>query len=1519
MFEAPPVDPFAGLVEGTPEAAPVTNPEVARRTAQMAALADLNVSEQAGAIFDTWAQRTEIYETQIKELGDRGVREEAAAAAQERRLGAIAGVLEENLQGTDPSLTEGAVLAYQEVAAADTQEDARYALEQRAVENIQNLAAQGDITQARVMLGNLERGNALDVIRDHNAKQMILRNMIDKASADVQDNNWLENAADFLLGFLPLNASLSNTGNVDVADGLKNWYDGILSGERLRNEADSLWDMDIKEFSKFVNEDFIKNIDENATLFGYRNDTEALNLLTQLGDRTDAAWITNTFNALDNIGLAAPLIKPVRGAMGMAGTMVKNGARREAVQATTKTALDIINDSTEAAAKSTSVMTVDETAAALSVRAVSPEPADIRVGIATDADRALEEGRALLAARPELESQARLGQAEFDKAVATITGRLEDKYAREIKDVDSTNKVTLSSGSVVNRIQFSLGKKDGGGFANEAQANRYLGSIGEVGEAVLDSSGQWFARLTIDMPETGFYTRLVNVKTPSPMRFLLNARNVGDALLADAAQVAGNAQNKILKTLVEPYSNIFRALGGAERVAMSQVLQAGESLGKWFDPEQLGALYQRQYNRAPSVRELAAYNAAREINNIEFVLRNDEIYKQKVLRGYQTATFDTGLGRVDAANALVDLEMKSIPSGRMFDVSTKKHYVDETRMTPKMWERMKSQGYRVVTLETALKMADGTTVKTFLVKGQDINIENLARNQVSYRAGGHRMYKGKYFVKQTVRGRQPDTGKEFLENPNTYIAAETRAEADFFSRRMEAARVALVNGEDAAVIDEILGGHAGLPSADEFIRITNDPNGAFQKDTKFGTYADREMPEEYMQGGDVLQYVEEETGFNGFLRTNGRMYTGRKGEQLRDFRGDEAPLLDPFEVINKSLMNISSMTSFSDYKIQAVERWVNTFGRILDKTGMEDASAMRLFMEAPLKAGGNLDTDRIRSAALAQKQIIKRTLSWKTDNDLRSEAYGRRMQDFVAGKRVDGIIPEARKSLANWWEDANPVAALRSFAFDLKLGMFNVAQLPLQLSTAVAATALDPVNGMKGWAMIAPMRFMLGTKQLSKEAFEARLEQLVKNGTPALGGFKDAAEFKDFTRSVARSGFFDVGGTHGLMDSYGPPAALDGFASGVDRVRDAGRFFFFEAERWNRIVAWRIAWNEAQESGLKAGTAEFSAKLAGRAEEYAFNMSRESQAWWQKGLLSVPTQFWAYNARMLEAMTVGNFTPAQKLRLFVSQSLLYGSAGVPLGGFVSAKLKAAQGESPDIDTLPGTIDRGLLDRFIYEMTGADVLAGQRLGTGGFLPQIVEDLFGSSQYGPTSAAELLGGATYSILGQVGETLKPIVEYVTAESGDEGRPFIGDAMMRMAKNISTVGNLTKAYMVYNYGIYQSNNGTTTVDGLPSGTAFAVALSLQPAELDELSAINSFRKNRSKHVEEAAKVISRYRTDMLNRPDQAETLAEEINIFVRLLPEDIRADALQRAQRNVDPSLYASMVEYMEKEKAKDGLTN
>lgn len=1534
------VDPFAPTAGPNPldpvedagglPVSPVANPAVAQRTAQMAALASLGASDQAAGIFAAMDEKTASYRAQIDAMGDSEVRAEAAARMQSQKLDALGTVLRDALPSGDQELVRGSVAAYANLAQLDAQEDASYALEQQAIERVQDLAAGGNIVQARVMLTNMENGNALDVMRDFTAKQLVMQNMIDKAEIAVKDQGWFRSLADMAMAVIPLNAA-SHTGNVDVAGVTKRWYDSLLAGERFQSEADSLWDLPLAEFSKYINEDFMRNLNENTTLFGYHNNTEELELLTGLGKRTPSVLETNAWNTLDIAGFV-PWTKVAgagRAVLGFGGHMVANGARREAAEMFAAEALNVVRGTTQAVSGDGVAMA--QIREALSVSAVTPNNQEVKVALGVSTGSAYERGRALLAALPELEARARLDGAELAKALDVTRLRLERAFQREVKDVDIED-VELAGGSRTHRVSVTMGRKDGDGFATETQANRYLSSIGETGEAIQDTSGQWFAKVTTDLSETGFTTRLLNVKSPSPARFLLNARNVGDTLLANDAAVAGNARNKLLRTLVEPYQDTFRSLAKHEKDSLAQVLQAGETNATWFTKDQIDTLYQRQFKRSPSEKELKAYQAARDINDMEYSLRNDEIYKQKVIKGFRSVSFDTGRGRVDAANAIVDRELKEAPRQRVFDVTDGRHYEDG--IPPKTWAKMQDQGYTIIRLEKPMTLADGTTIKTFAVRGKDVAIENLSREQISYRAGGHRMYKGKYFVKQTSRGVQPDTGKTFLKNPNTYIAAETKAEADFWSSRMEAARQAMLKGDDAMVIDEILGGHAGLPDAEEFLRGFDGPNPKFEKDTPFGTYYDREMPEEYLNNGSALEFVDEDdTGFNGFLRTNGRMYTGRKGEQLPDYQGNLAPLIDPYETINRSLMNIASLTSFGDYKIQSVERWAATFGKVIDKTGMADASPLKLLMEAPLVKGGNEAMERARQAAEAQRSIIKRTLGWKTPNDLRSEAYGRRMSEFVTGKRVDGIIPDARKAVASWWEDTNPISALRGFAFDLKLGMFNVAQLPLQLSTATAAVALSPKLGMQGWSMIAPMRFMLGGKTLTKEAFETRLDTLVKNGVHSMGGFEDAKEFKEFVRTATRSGFFDLGGTHGLMDHYGPSAAMDGFASGVERTREAGRFFFYEAERWNRIVAYRIAWDETMKAGLRSGSPEFAAKLAGRAEDYSFSMSRESQAWWQKGLLSIPTQFWAYNARMIEAMLPrrlggSDFGPAQKMRLIASQSLLYGSAGLPGIGLFTEAMKSddpkrmLEGGSLDMTSgaIGGVLDRGLLDTAVYHMTGADVSIGKRYGSGGWIVDTVRNIFGASSYGEMSTAEMLGGATFNIMGKVGtDVLKPVMEYAAMESGDRSLPLNGDSLLRVAANVSTVGNGLKAYMVFNYGTYSSGTGTTVVTGLPSSTAFAVALGIPPAEVDQTSHLMSHFKENSTAVREAAKIINNYRTNMLNRPDQRETIQQDVNTFVRLLPDDVREKALQQAHNTVDPSLYESLVNRLEKEEMENGLTN
>lgn len=1504
LFESPPINLFD---VGESREAPPT-PEALDRTARLAAVAT-TPADGGSDYIQMLTERTDQYRRRLENLGEQSVRDEIATQRHLERMESIGAVLQD-MPDTDPDLARGAALAYQELVQQQGNEDAAWALELQAVERIQDLASRGDITQARLMLSNLENGDALDVVRDMTTRRLILQREIERAQISVEDQPWFRHLVDFVAQIIPMNISMGQVGNVDIPRELRRWYDNLFAGQRLRREAGALWDMPLEQFVEYIPE-LISNIKENSTLLGYHNRTEELNLWTSLGSNTPSALETNVWNGLDNLGFI-PFTKIGRGALNATGIMVRNGARREAASAVAEAALAMSRGSADEGAR-VAGMTADEVVENLSVRGNNPNPPDLAVSLAMDADAALERGRHLLAQLPEIERHARLTNQELRDAMDTVAKRLEDQFGREVKDVEFRTSVETADQSTMTTVDFTLGRAKGGGFANEAMANRYLASLGYEGQAIRDHSGQWFARVSINMPENGMYTNLLNVKTPNTWRFLLGARNVGDEMLADLGQQAGNIRNRLLRVLVTPYAKTFRALRGSERQDLAQVIQAGENQAKWFTQDELTELYQRAYNRLPTQREFDAYQAARDINDMEFVLRSDDLWKQKVLRGMESVTFDAGGLTLDRRNAFIRRSVDSVPPGRAYDVTNGIHYTRRNQMSEAQLQYLQDTGHVLVTLEEAVTLPDGATVKNFWVRGHDMLASKLRRDQIPYRPGGHRMYQGKYFVKQAVYKTQPDTGETFLASPHTFIAARTRAEADFWMSRMEAARRAYKDGADLAVLDEILGGHAGLPDAEEFVRLVESRK--IELDQPFGTFYDRELPSDYVKNPAGLDFIDpEESGFNGFLRTNGRMYYSAKGEQLPDFMGRMAPTLDPYEILNRSLMNIASLTSFSDYKISSVQRWVRTFRDVIDTRDMPpDASEMHLFLNAPLVRAGNQALEELRAAAIAQRDIIKRNVGWKTEADLRSDRYSRSILDWVAGSRVDGVIPNVRRDFANWWEDKNPIGALRGIAFDIKLGLFNVAQFPLQLSTAFAASMLDPVNGMRGWALIRPSIVALSRK--TRADLDNLLDEYVKRGMHnGLGGFDNPREFKEYFRSMWRSGFFDIGGTHGLLNHYGPGAAMDGFASGTQRIREMGRFFFNEGERWNRMVAWRIAWSEVRKQlpDLDIEDPEFLRRLAGRAEDYSLNMSKESQAWWQRGVLSVPTQFWAYNARMMEAMLGNQFTAAQRTRLIIGQTLLWGSAGNAVTAAVSDYLKGEAGDAPDIDTFWGTLDRGLADRLIYETVGIDVQAGQRFGTGDWLPSTIRDLFGFSQYGEVSVAEMAGGATASILGSAFEAAWDFARgWIAAESGDQTYPLTEEALTRVAANISTVGNGLKAWMLWNYGEYVTNSGNVLATGIPNQTAFAALLGMAPGEMDEIAAMMTHNRNKSESVEEAARVITNYRVRALNHPDQRETLMEEINAFVRLLPEDIRRRAIARAHANVDPSLYEGLVRRRERE--------
>src|SRR5690606_26589174 len=149
---------------------------------------------------------------------------------------------------------------------------------------------------------------------------------------------------------------------------------------------------------------------------------------------------------------------------------------------------------------------------------------------------------------------------------------------------------------------------------------------------------------------------------------------------------------------------------------------------------------------------------------------------------------------------------------------------------------------------------------------------------------------------------------------------------------------------------------------------------------------------------------------------------------------------------------------------------------------------------------------------------------------------------------------------------------------------------------------------------------------------------------------------KAWAKEVRDSGFYEVSG-HNLAQVREMGAnRVWGAGATATAVVEKGRMFFYAAEQFNRTMAARIAWQDLKEAGVKTGTTEFREKFIALTDDYSFNMSSQSSAAFQHGLASIPTQFWAYGFRMMDAIMGKRFTPAQKVRLVAANFAMAGAA-----------------------------------------------------------------------------------------------------------------------------------------------------------------------------------------------------------------------------------------------------------------------
>jgi hypothetical protein len=441
--------------------------------------------------------------------------------------------------------------------------------------------------------------------------------------------------------------------------------------------------------------------------------------------------------------------------------------------------------------------------------------------------------------------------------------------------------------------------------------------------------------------------------------------------------------------------------------------------------------------------------------------------------------------------------------------------------------------------------------------------------------------------------------------------------------------------------------------------------------------------------------------------------------------------------------------------------------------------------------------------------------------------------------------------------------------------------------------------------LIAPMKYyaMSGYR-------DDVLDVLSKNGAWKMG-FDSADEFKEYAKFLRDSNLYEVSGQNMAQIREVGANRLFGAAGAYDALTEKGRMFFYYAEQANRTVSSRIAWGELKEAGVKVGSAEFRERFAMLTDDYSMNMMSQTSAAFQHGLPSIPTQFWAYSFRMMDALLGKRFTPQQKFRLLTMNMFMGGAAGVPGGALIKKLYEDYNGEPVSIEDADGWIARGAFDGMAYLLSGADVEIGQKIGSADLITNVMKDIMGKGEYGEKSVIEMMMGAAGGKLASVAPALWDVVQYSAAEKG-VGGPLEQETWLRLAKEFATVKNASNALYANAYNTYKSRNGTTIAANLPDADAFFFAMGFVPGEQSRLGYY--FDQSEDDTVKDAAKKLTNWRQEAFTVPDKYEDNRKKAQAFMSMMPPHLRAKVLERAATITDNSLYDSMARRFEIDRTK-----
>jgi hypothetical protein len=220
---------------------------------------------------------------------------------------------------------------------------------------------------------------------------------------------------------------------------------------------------------------------------------------------------------------------------------------------------------------------------------------------------------------------------------------------------------------------------------------------------------------------------------------------------------------------------------------------------------------------------------------------------------------------------------------------------------------------------------------------------------------------------------------------------------------------------------------------------------------------------------------------------------------------------------------------------------------------------------------------------------------------------------------------------------------IRSAAFHAVIGLFSPIQLFQQAQGFTHILALAPKNAFQATAASGLMRMFRYTE-------DAAILGAAADKAANLGW--NRADFLEAVDSWKRAGVHNIGGETALLSTV---QDVNVFQNGGKKFLDKGLVFFKMGESIVRDTAWFAAYREFKAANPgRAIDNRALGEIGNRFQTLTLDMTRASNSVMNEGVLSIPTQYWTWNARFAEQMLGKRLTTAEKARAFAVYSAMYG-------------------------------------------------------------------------------------------------------------------------------------------------------------------------------------------------------------------------------------------------------------------------